>query len=129
LAIKGDTNILRSDRENKWERLKAAPAYSTDQPLRTIGGGGGALPLPTKHPAKLIELITKTIASATFCMHHPMNQTTTPTVLFGLTLGCPEIVQKNHTKAQSSRTEAEFEMKGCWTERAKGWTTNVLRSD
>src|SRR3954463_1496953 len=25
------------------------PVYSTDQPLRTIGGGGGAFPLPTKH--------------------------------------------------------------------------------
>jgi len=44
------------------------------QPLRTIGGGGGgALPLPTKQPPKLIELMTNTIASATFCMRSPFN--------------------------------------------------------
>jgi hypothetical protein len=73
LAIKGDTNILRSDRKNKWGRLKAAPTYSRIQPLRMIGGGGGALPLPTKQPPKLIELMTTTIASATFCMRPPFN--------------------------------------------------------
>jgi hypothetical protein len=30
------------------------------------------LPLPTKHPPKVIEPITKTIANATFCILHPM---------------------------------------------------------
>jgi hypothetical protein len=50
-----------------------SPHYSTIQPLRTIGGGGGALPLPTKQPPKLIELMTNTIASATFCMRSPIN--------------------------------------------------------
>jgi hypothetical protein len=61
------------------------------------------LPLPTKQPPKLIEQITNTIASATFCIYHPMNKLITPIVLFDVMLGRPELVQESHTEAQSSR--------------------------
>src|SRR3954467_8552318 len=61
--------------QNYTEAPHAPPYILPHQPLRTIGGGGGGdLPLPTKHPPKVIEPITKTIASATFCILHPMNR-------------------------------------------------------
>jgi hypothetical protein len=50
-----------------------------------IGGGGGALPLPTKQPPKLIEPMTSTIASATFCMPSPFNgKSDLPSLYFNL---------------------------------------------
>jgi len=66
-----------------------------------IGGGGGALPLPTKHPPKLIEAMTNTIASATFCMPSPFNgKSYMPNLYFSLyTSFCSELVHESHTGA------------------------------
>jgi hypothetical protein len=41
------------------------------QPFVTTGGGGGALPLPTKQPAKLNDATTKANANATFFTGNP----------------------------------------------------------
>jgi hypothetical protein len=77
------------------------PHLFYNQPLRMIGGGGGALPLPTKHPPKLIEAMTNTIASATFCMPSPFNgKSYMPNLYFSLyTSFCSELVHESHTGA------------------------------
>jgi len=50
--------------------LRTFPNPVLRQPFVTTGGGG-ALPLPTKQPAKLNEATTKANASATFFTEAP----------------------------------------------------------
>jgi hypothetical protein len=56
----------------KKGRLIASPLIlSSAQPFVAIGAGGGALPLPTKHPAKLSETTTSANATANFFILPP----------------------------------------------------------